>query len=191
MFYWFARFICRIVLLLRRMKVYGRENIPQQGGLLVVSNHVSYWDPVVVGSALKRKVHFMAKSELFAIPVLGTIISWCSAFPVSRVGTDQKAVRSALQYLRQGEVVGIFPEGTRSHTSEFLDPHLGAAMLAVHGNAAVLPVAVIGTRGFLGKVKVVIGRPLHFPKPQTKTDLKEKYRMISLKIMDEISGLRR
>jgi 1-acyl-sn-glycerol-3-phosphate acyltransferase len=189
-FYWFGRFICRVVLLLRRMKVYGGANVPRQGGLLVVSNHVSYWDPVVVGSALTRKVHFMAKTELFAIPVFGTIIKWCEAFPVNRRGTDQKAVRAALQFLRQGEVVGIFPEGTRSHTAEFLDPYLGAAMLAVHGNAAVLPVAVIGTRGFLGKVEVVIGRPLNFPKPQTKSDLKEKYRVISLKIMDEISQLR-
>jgi len=189
-FYWFARFICRVVLLLRRMKVLGGENVPRRGGLLVVSNHVSYWDPIVVGSALKRKVHFMAKAELYAIPVLGTVITWCEAFPVNRGGTDQKAVRTALQYLRQGEVVGIFPEGSRSHTSEFLDPHLGAAMLAVHGNIAVLPVAVIGTRGFLGRVKVVIGKPLNFPKPQTKSDPKEKYRVISLKLMEEISGLR-
>ncbi len=189
MFYWFGRFICRVVLLLRRMKVSGGANVPRQGGLLVVSNHVSYWDPVAVGSALKRKVHFMAKAELFAMPAFGTIITWCEAFPVSRGGTDQKAVRTALQFLKQGEVVGIFPEGTRSHTSELLDPHLGVAMLAVHGNAAVLPVAVIGTRGFLGRVKVVIGKPLNFSKPKTKSDLKEKYRAISLQIMDEISGL--
>jgi len=172
------------------MKVYGGANVPRQGGLLVVSNHVSYWDPVVVGSAIKRKVHFMAKSGLFTIPVFGRIITWCEAFPVSREGTDQKAVRTALQYLKQGEVVGIFPEGTRSHTSKLLDPHLGAAMLAVHGKAAVLPVAVIGTKGFLGKVKVVIGKPLNFPKPKPKSDLKEQYREISLKIMNEISELR-
>lgn len=189
MFYWFARALCLVVLLLRRWKVYGRENVPEHGGLLVVSNHVSYWDPVAVGCALKRRIRFMAKVELFSIPLLGSIISACGAFPVHRGGTDRKAVQKALQFLRQGQVVGIFPEGTRSHTKELLDPHLGAAMLALHGEVPVLPVAAIGTRGMLGKVKVVIGKPLEFARPQSRKDLKENYRAISITMMKEIARL--
>lgn len=189
MFYWFARLLCLVVLLLRQWEVYGRENVPGQGGLLVVSNHISYWDPVAVGCALKRRIHFMAKAELFAIPVLGSIISACGAFPVYREGSDRRAVQKALQLLRQGQVVGIFPEGTRSHTNELLDPHLGAAMLALHGKVPVLPVATIGTRGVHGKVKVIIGKPLEFTRPQSRKDLKENYRTISIAIMREIARL--
>ncbi len=187
MFYCFARAFCRIVLfLLRRWQVFGLEQVPPRGGLIVASNHVSYWDPVVVGCALPRKVFFMAKAELFSIPVLGAIITALGAFPVSRAGSDARSVKQALKLLRQGQAVGIFPEGTRSHTGKLLPPHIGVAMLALHGRVPVLPVALTGTRGVFGRVKVVIGKPLDFSGLKRS---KEEYQTAAAAVMREIASL--
>lgn len=161
MFYKFARLLCRIVLvLLRRWEVKGAENLPASGGVVLAANHASYWDPVVVGCAFNRQVYFMAKSELFKIPLLGSLIRSLGAFPVRRDKSDRNAIRTAIKLLEKGNVVGIFPEGGRSHTGELMKPHLGAAMLAFKAGVPILPVALSGTKGVLGKVTVLVGRPV-------------------------------
>ncbi|MCL6609921.1 MAG: 1-acyl-sn-glycerol-3-phosphate acyltransferase [Peptococcaceae bacterium] len=196
MFYRFAWTLCRAILLaVRRMEVRGLENVPPQGGLVLASNHRSYWDPVIVGCSLPktRQVFFMAKAELFEIPLLGMIIDRLGAFPVRRGGADRSAIRKALDHLASGEIVGIFPEGTRNKSEGVLEPHLGAAMLATRAGVPVLPVAVIGSRGFFGKVRVVIGPPMAFGpdfasgrgKKVSRNDLSK----ISLIIMDRVAGL--
>lgn len=161
MFYKFARLLCRIVLvLLRRWEVKGAENLPASGGVVLAANHASYWDPVVVGCAFNRQVYFMAKSELFKIPLLGPVIRSLGAFPVRRDKSDRNAIRTAIKLLEKGNVVGVFPEGGRSHTGELMKPHLGAAMLAFKAGVPILPVALSGTKGVLGKVTVLVGRPV-------------------------------
>ncbi|SHJ21653.1 lysophospholipid acyltransferase family protein [Desulfofundulus thermosubterraneus] len=188
MFYRFARALCRVILaLVRRWEVVGAHNLPPSGGVLVVSNHVSYWDPVVVGCALERQVHFIAKAELFGIPLLGPVIRALGAFPVHRGGGDRKAIRRALELLKQDRVVGIFPEGTRSKSGELLEPHLGAAMLALRAKVPVLPVAVINTRGVFGKVRVRIGKPLVFSRDDQTG--RPDYQAVSREIMHEIARL--
>lgn len=188
LFYRFARLICRLVLLLlRRWKVEGAENLPSAGGVLVVSNHTSYWDPVVVGCALKRPVHFMAKADLFKIPLLGPIIRALGAFPVQRGSADRQAIRRALELLEEGKVVGIFPEGTRSKTGMLLDPHRGAAMLALRAKVPVLPVALLNTRGVVGRVRVRIGKPLYFEGRGGSG--RQDYQAVSREIMGEIKRL--
>ncbi|HOV78641.1 MAG TPA: lysophospholipid acyltransferase family protein [Bacillota bacterium] len=188
MFYGFARFVCRIVLvLLRRWEVYGAENLPASGGLVLVSNHISYWDPVVIGCAFNRQVYFMAKSELFEIPLLGPLLRALGAFPVRRDRTDSNAIRTALKIIKEGNIVGVFPEGTRSHTGELLRPHMGAAMLASKAGVAMLPVAVSGTRGVFGKVKVFVGKPV---KSGEKTRVvKADLEKASGQVMNQISSL--
>lgn len=178
----------RIVLfVLRRWEIRGAENLPDTGGVVLVANHVSYWDPVAIICAFKRQVFFMAKSELFTIPLVGYAVRSSGAFPVRRDVTDRNAVRTALRLLQAGEVVGLFPEGTRSHTGEMLKPHLGAAMIALKAGTPVVPVAVSGTRGIFGKITVYVGKPIHFQSvtKATKADLES----ISDRIMDEISLL--
>lgn len=192
MFYRAARVICRIVLaLLRRWEVRGAQNLPPSGGVIVIANHISYWDPVVVGCTFNRQIYFMAKAELFKIPLLGPVITKLGAFPIHRDGPDPSAIRHSLQLLKAGKVLGIFPEGTRSHTEELLNPHLGAAMLALKVGVPILPVAVSGTKGIFGKVRVTVGKPIEFnalyrQKP-TKTDLEN----VSRQVMAEIDRLRR
>jgi 1-acyl-sn-glycerol-3-phosphate acyltransferase len=190
MFYRFVRLTCRMLLfLMRRWEVHGKEHIPAAGGLVVAANHASYWDPPVVGCLTERPVYFMAKSELFAIPLIGTAIKKLGAFPVYRNRMDRKAVRTALKYLAEGKVVGIFPEGTRSHTEELLQPHFGAAMLALKSNVPVLPVAISGSRGVLGKVRVFIGKPLYFSAGGSSRPDKSRLEDVSRQIMSEIAGL--
>lgn len=96
-----------------RLEAVGRENVPAEGGVLLCSNHISNLDPPTVGILLKRKVHFMAKAELFNVPVLGPLIGKLGAFPVKRGGVSKESIKLALNILRDGKVMGIFPEGSR------------------------------------------------------------------------------
>ena len=193
MFYRFAWTLCRAYLiLLRRMTITGIDNVPEQGGFVLVSNHISYWDPVVIGCALPktRQIYFMAKHELFKIPLLGTVINALGAFPVKRGGADRSAIRIALNHLEKSRSVGIFPEGTRSKTDEILDPHMGAAMLSTRSGVPVLPVAVTGTRGFSGKIHISFGKPLDFHSEFTlKKAGREEFKTISSAIINSIAGL--
>jgi len=194
MFYGFAWFICRFFLsTVRRLEIRGAENIPRQGGFLLVSNHISYWDPIIIGCALpkSRRIYFMAKQELFKIPVLGRLINMLGAFPVKRGGADRTAIRTALDHLSGGRVVGIFPEGTRSKNEDMLDPHRGAAMLSTRASVPVLPVAVIGSRGYLSKVSIVFGSPIMLDKPGSKDSRmsREDLETMSRKIMSKVAVL--
>lgn len=190
MFYRVAKIICRAILfLVRRWQVTGNTVLPSGQGMIVVANHVSYWDPVVVGCALNRRIFFMAKAELFKIPGLGLIIKKLGAFPVQREGVDRSSIKRALELLAAGEVVGIFPEGTRSKTGELLNPHLGAAMLAIKGGVPLLPVAVSGTKGFLGQVKVIIGEPMNITACNRRKVSREEMAAVSRDIMSEIGRL--
>ncbi|MCL5779868.1 1-acyl-sn-glycerol-3-phosphate acyltransferase [Desulforamulus profundi] len=190
MFYTVLRVIIRGILLVwRRWEVIGLEHLPAKGGLVVVSNHVSNLDPVVVGCALTRRIHFMAKVELFKIPVLATIITLLGAFPVNREKSDRHAIRKALELLQTGNVVGVFPEGTRSKTGELQKPHIGAAMLAVKANVPILPMALKGTRGSLDKITVVIGEPVYLPELWRGRPGKEELEALSEQVMGKISGL--
>ncbi|MBO8141576.1 MAG: 1-acyl-sn-glycerol-3-phosphate acyltransferase [Firmicutes bacterium] len=119
------------------------------GPAIVVSNHVSYLDPILIGAALPRPVHFMAKEELFRYPVLRWLLPKVHAFPVRRGRPDRQAIRRALDILESGQVVGIFPEGTRSASGELQDVHGGAAMLALKSGASVVPMVLVGVESAL------------------------------------------
>lgn len=190
MFYQITWLLCRGVLrVLRRWEVHGAENLPLTGGIVIISNHVSYWDPVVIGCAIRRRIFFMAKAQLFRIPVFSTIITALGAFPVRREGADREAIRTALEHLARERVVGIFPEGTRSKTDTLLKANNGAALVALKGQVPILPVAVIGTRGVFGKVRVRFGQPLYFPEFAGTKPRKETLDQVSSRVMNELNLL--
>ncbi|HKM40172.1 MAG TPA: lysophospholipid acyltransferase family protein [bacterium] len=132
--------------LFRQFKVTGQENIPAQGPVIIVANHISLWDPPVVAVGCPRPIHFMAKQELFANPLLGWLFTKLRAFPVKRGTPDRKAYRRALTILKEHGVLGMFPEGTRRKSDELGPPHQGAAVLAIRTQAVLIPVGIKGTR---------------------------------------------
>lgn len=174
-FYQIARSLCRLYLkIFRGFKVEGLEKVPRTGPVILAANHISYMDPVAMGCALERPIRFLAKEELFRIPLLSPLIRGLGAFPVKRGTGDRGALRTSLEILNQGHCFGIFPEGQRNKTKQRLLPFKpGAAMLAAKSGAVVVPIALLGTKGWVGKITVRIGDPLRFPETEESRPSKE------------------
>jgi 1-acyl-sn-glycerol-3-phosphate acyltransferase len=171
-----------------RLEVTGLENVPITGPLVVACNHVSYVDPVALGCALPRPFWYMAKSELFAIPVLGPAIALVNAFPVDRSKGGLAAIRKSVSILKEGKAIGIFPEGTRNLKGE-AEEKGGAALLASLSGALVLPAAVVGSAraSKLGKIRVAFGQPIRVERNRKAAgDDLEKW---TQEIMSRIRGL--
>jgi 1-acyl-sn-glycerol-3-phosphate acyltransferase len=141
----------------------GAERVPRAGGVLIVCNHLSLWDPPFVGSAAKpRRVYFMAKSELFRFKPFGWLIERVGAFPVARGGVDRDAIRMAREILKRGDAMVMFPEGTRSLSGRLRPFFPGAGLMALEDGVTVIPAAVWGSQHRFGPVRVVFGDPVDF-----------------------------
>lgn len=166
MFYKVLRNLLVIYLaIFNHWKIKGKENIPAEGSVVLISNHVSLWDPVVFACSVNRTVHFMAKEELFKIFFIGSVLKKLDMIPVRRGESDRKAVKESLDYLKSGEILALFPEGTRNKKREGLLPfHTGAAFFAKSADLEVLPVAIMGTDGikasFSNNVFFKVGKPM-------------------------------
>lgn len=134
-----------------RGRIYGVENVPQEGRLVVVSNHASDFDPVILSSCVGRPVAYMAKEELFRVPILKQGIQLYGAYPVKRGSADRSAIRAALASLDAGWAAGIFLQGTRTPDARITEPKLGAALIAAKAKAPLLPVSLWGTEGIIRK----------------------------------------
>ncbi|MCM3003934.1 lysophospholipid acyltransferase family protein [Priestia koreensis] len=160
-FYTFARSAVKGILSpVYRFEVVGAENVPSEGGVIVCSNHIDNLDPPAVGITCPRPVSFMAKEELFKLPLLKSILPKLEAFPVRRGMSDREALRKGLGILKEGKVLGLFPEGTRSKDGKLGKGLAGVGFFALRSEAAVVPCAVIGPYRKFKKVKVVYGEPI-------------------------------
>lgn len=145
-----------------RGRIHGIQNVPRQGKLIVVANHASDFDPPIISNCVGRPVAYMAKEELFQVPVLSQAIQLYGAYPVKRGSADRSAIREAMKQLEQGWAVGIFLEGTRTPDGRIPSPKLGAALIAAKAQAPLLPVSLWGSHNIFQK-----GSPLPRPVPLT------------------------
>ncbi len=143
-----------------RYRVIGAEKVPRTGGLLVVANHISNLDPPLLGIGMPRPISYMAKKELFAMPILKQLLPHLNAFPVDRQAGGTAALRASLRMLKEGRCVGIFPEGGRN-VNGTNEEKAGAAFLAAASGVPVVPAAIVGTRKLrpFARVTVVFGDP--------------------------------
>jgi 1-acyl-sn-glycerol-3-phosphate acyltransferase len=177
-----------------RLRLSGLEGVPRKGPLLIACNHISFWDPPLVGSLVPREVHFLAKEELFRNRLFGWLISQYNSIPIRRGPQARSALRGAEDVLAQGGAVVIFPEGTRSRSGDFLPPGAGVARLAAHGRAPVLPVYISGSnqirRSMLRQVPVRISFGSAMMPPVGSAGDRGADRAYARGVMEAIAALR-
>ncbi|WP_409995757.1 lysophospholipid acyltransferase family protein [Cyanobium sp. HWJ4-Hawea] len=180
--------------LLFRGRTLGNAQVPMDGALVVVANHGSHLDPPLLGHALGRPVAFMAKAELFKLPLLGRIIRACGAYPVSRGASDREAIRVATDRLLEGWATGVFIDGTRQANGRVNNPQAGAALLAARAGARLLPVAIINSHRAFGPgnsglrllpIHIRIGTPIPPPASRKRADLD----LATAACQEQINGL--
>ena len=196
--------VARLLIILYGMRVVGIENVPTTGGYVLAGNHVSHLDPVLLWCVVPHKTHFIARSELFDVPVVGWIIRRVYAFPISRGSADRQAIQRATDLLNLGEPVGMFPEGTRqalgdgSKVAALGEAHSGVAFIAIRAGVPVVPVGISGTekalpRGAkfprLARVTVCFGPPV-MPEDFTQASRKERTAAMTTEIMSRVAALR-
>ena len=165
-FYGFCRTIIRpICFLLFPRKVYGAENLPKDGSIIVCANHISFVDPVFLGLEFKQPLHFIAKKEACQTPVLGPFIRALGAFPVDREGKDLKAIRTCMSVLKEGKTLGIFPEGTRIIHGKTSEAKAGISLIAKRSKATLVMVHIKPKRGRVrpfSKTEVYFSAPISY-----------------------------
>jgi len=189
-FYWLSHKVLKTTFKLTlRMKVNGVANIPESGPVIVVANHASNLDPPVLGAALNRKIHYMAKSELFDNFFLARVMRTYGAFPVERGSADTKAIRQALKVIKEQELLGIFPEGTRSKTGKLGRAKLGSVLLATKSKAPLLPVGLKTRQPLKKGVEVNIGETFRLDDYYDRKLERQEMRDAGAIIMNQIAEL--
>ncbi|MEY8303106.1 lysophospholipid acyltransferase family protein [Anaerosalibacter bizertensis] len=190
-FYRLCYFIGNIVFrIIFRFKVTGKHNIPKEGKVILCSNHISDLDPLILGLAIPRNIRFMAKKELFENKFLGGLVNALGAFPVDREAADLSAIRNSLNVLKNDEVLGIFPEGTRVTEENIENAKPGIALISIKAKAPVIPIYIESKYKVFSKIKINIGEPIYFNEYYGKKLKTEDYKILSQEIMKSIYSLK-
>jgi 1-acyl-sn-glycerol-3-phosphate acyltransferase len=189
--------LCRLVgKLAFDFKVYGRENLIEEGGVILASNHQSYLDPPCVGMACRREVFYLARNTLQQRPFIGPVIARLNTVPVDRDRGDVSSIKAIIRLLRAGNRVIIFPEGTRSLDGNLQPARAGLGMIIAKTLVPVVPMRVFGTFEALPRtgglklrpISVVVGQPMRFADADLKGD-RANYLDLSNRVMAEIAKL--
>ncbi len=160
-----------VVYLLFFPRIIGKNNSRIKGKAVVISNHLSMWDPLLIAVIIRRQIFWMGKAELFKSRIASLFFKAMKAFPVRRGEGDLAAIRHAFRVLRDGKLFGIFPEGTRIKSKDISRFEPGTAMIALKNDAPVLPIYIKGNYKLFRRMKVIIGNPIHLADyVGTKTD---------------------
>ncbi len=187
----FRGFVTIVFSVLYRVKIIGKENMPENGALILCANHNGEMDMFFIGYRIKRLVHYMAKEELFRNPLFGRFFRWLGAFPVKRGKADVEAIKTSLKLLEQNEVLGIFPEGTRmkKKATNSVRAKPGIALIAQKSGAPIIPVAVSGSYKPFSKIKIVFGKPFSIDLDKDKKYTNSELVEISENIMSKVYAL--
>lgn len=183
--------------LVGRLEVEGLENVPEDGPFLLIANHQSYLDPVLIQAVVRRPVYTMAKSTEFSNPVTAPILKSLKSFPVRRFEIDPQAVRLALRYLEAGSGVGIYIEGERSWDGRLQPPRLGALRLILKSGAPVIPCGISGayeawprwSRMRRGSVRIRLGAAIRYPALDVRADREARLDEVRESLMSTIAAL--
>lgn len=167
----------------KRFEVSGKENIPSSGAAVICANHIHLFDPLAIGICTKRIITFMAKSDLYKSKAGKWFFTKLRTIPVNRDGNDLYSMKKALETIRNSELLGIFPEGTREKEGKVLDFKPGAAMLALKTSTPVIPVYIEGDYRIFRKVKLVIGEPLDLSEYQGRKLTNEDYAHVASEVI--------
>ena len=187
-------FVLPIYKFVFRGHLIGRENIPQKDSFIMVSNHGSLLDPPLLGHALGRNISFMAKAELFKIPILGFVIKACGAYPVKRGIVDKNTIKTACKKLSDNNSIGIFIDGTRQKNGRVNKPKQGAALLAFKNQKLLLPVAIVNSHKlirfrffipFFSKIVIKVGKPIQPPQSSSRDNLHS----VTMDLQENINNL--
>jgi len=192
--YWLAYYLINIYLkIVHNFVVKGKEKVPKYGPLIVVSNHVSYLDPPIVGAAVKRQLHFMAKQELFEKKWFGYILNQMGTFPVKRGVPDKSAIRKSLNILNNDKALCMFPEGTRIKTGKLGEAKPGVTLIALMSKSPILPVAIKHSDENNKSLQVSIGKPFlldeYYDKKLNRDQKDEVGELIMDKIGEQLKSL--
>jgi len=190
MFYSIAKILVKsIITTLFRIDVQGEENIPKTGPCILCINHKSVLDPPLIGVFIPRKLNFMAKEELFRIPILKEIIKAFGAFPVKRATADISAIKTALNLLKEGRILAIYPEGTRNKSDDLIQAKSGMTFIAIKAQVPIIPIGISGKYRLFHKIHINIGEPIYLTEYYNQKLPMNKLQPISDLIMERIREL--
>ena len=191
MIYEFAKGVCKYFVnkVLYRFNFKGLENIPEKDRLVICSNHVSLYDPVVIATQVKRPIHFLAKAELYKNSFISWIMRKVKTIPVDRGHVSIQTLKDAMSVLKKDNILGIFPEGTRVKEGEKKEPLDGFVVFALKTKSPILPVHIEGRFKFRAKINVTFGKPIYLNEYYGRKVKADEISEISKDIMNQIYSL--
>lgn len=191
-FYYFARSLIYFVFFfIYRLKVYGIENIPKNGRAIICGNHANVLDPLFIGLSIKRQIYFMSKKEMYKNKLIAFVILKLGTIPVDREGADLAAIKKSIKVLKQEQLLGIFPEGTRVQGLSLDNAKPGIGMICIKATSPVIPVYIDANYKFFSRVNVHIGKALDFSSQYGQKLSSEDYKDISKHILEKIYELKK
>ncbi len=190
-FYSAIKFLANIVFrLIFRIEVHGKENVIKEGRLILCSNHIHNFDPIILAMVFPRQVCWMAKKEIFKSKIFASFLDKLGAFPVDREESDLSAIKNALRVLKNENVLGIFPEGTRVKEVNLDNAKPGIALISIKSKAPIIPVYIEGNYKLFSKIKICFGRVIDFSSSYDKKLNTEDYRLLSQDILKTIYSIK-
>lgn len=180
------RFYMRIVF---RIKIVGKENVPSEGACILCPNHKSNYDPPLLVAFNKRHINMIAKKELYKNPLMAWLGKTFDVFAVERNGKDIEAVKHSLKVLKDGGILGIFPEGTRNGMEKGIKVKNGAVQMAIKSGVPIIPVGIKGEYKFFRKIKMTYGKPIYYDKTKIDQHNKDELDALTQELMEKIVSL--